>query len=98
VTELVASRTMEDSMGLAAEPLRTGQAGRLLRASRALTGFGATAAAVGGRSRVLSALGGAALVAASAATRFGVFEAGRESANDAKYTVSPQRERLDSRG
>jgi hypothetical protein len=36
---------------------------------------------------------GAALVAASALTRFGVFEAGLESARDPSYTVGPQRDR-----
>ena len=96
-TELIAERVMEDSMGVAAEPLHAGRAGQLLRASRALTTFGAAAAAFGGRSRIVSALGGAALLAASAATRFGVFEAGQASANDPKYTVVPQRDRVDSR-
>jgi hypothetical protein len=47
-----------------------------------------------GRSRVAAALSGAALMAASALTRFGVFEAGRASARDPKYTVGPQRQRL----
>ena len=84
-------------MGVAAEPLHAGRAGQLLRASRALTTFGAAAAAFGGRSRIVSALGGAALLAASAATRFGVFEAGQASANDPKYTVVPQRDRVASR-
>ena len=46
------------------------------------------------RSRVISALSGAALLAASAATRWGVFHAGLASADDPKYTVIPQRERL----
>jgi hypothetical protein len=96
-TELIAERVMVDSMGVAAEPLHTGRAGQLLRASRALTTLGATAAALGGRSRIVSTLGGAALLAASAATRFGVFEAGQASANDPKYTVVPQRDRVESR-
>jgi hypothetical protein len=94
-TELVAERAMEQSMGLAAEPLGDGRPGRLLRASRALTGAGAVAALLGRRSRIASTLGGAALIAGSAATRFGLFEAGQASANDPKYTVVPQRERLD---
>ena len=34
------------------------------------------------------------LLAASVATRFGIFEAGLASARDPKYTVVPQRERL----
>lgn len=37
---------------------------------------------------------GATLVTASAVTRFGIFEAGRDSARDPKYTVQPQRERI----
>ena len=36
-------------------------------------------------------------MAASALTRFGVFEAGRTSARDPKYIVGPQRERLAAR-
>jgi hypothetical protein len=35
-----------------------------------------------------------ALLAGSACTRFGIFEAGQASARDPKYTVVPQRERL----
>jgi hypothetical protein len=46
---------------------------------------------------VVSALPGATYVAASVATRFGVFEAGVASARDPKYTVVPQRERLRGR-
>jgi hypothetical protein len=34
----------------------------------------------------------------SACTRFGVFEAGLESARDPKYVVVPQRERLEKDG
>jgi hypothetical protein len=42
-------------------------------------------------------LSGAALMAGSACLRFGVFEAGQASARDPRYTVVPQRERLDQR-
>jgi hypothetical protein len=37
------------------------------------------------------------LAAGSALTRFGVFEAGLQSARDPKYTVVPQRQRIASR-
>jgi hypothetical protein len=47
--------------------------------------------------QVIGALSGAALVAASAATRWGIFHAGMESARDPRYTVIPQRQRLDER-
>jgi hypothetical protein len=40
-------------------------------------------------------ISGAALMAGSAYTRFGIFEAGQQSARDPKYTVVPQRQRLD---
>ena len=43
---------------------------------------------------MVRALAGAAYVAGSVTTRFGVFEAGLASARDPKYTVVPQRERL----
>lgn len=95
--ELAAEARMEQSMGLPAETLHTGRAGTLLRASKALTVAGAVGAVAGRRSRVLSALAGKALVAGSVCTRFAIFEAGQASARDPKYTVVPQRERLDSR-
>jgi hypothetical protein len=37
-------------------------------------------------------------MAASALTRFGVFEAGWASARDAKYTVGPERQRRREQG
>jgi hypothetical protein len=46
---------------------------------------------------VVTALSGAALLGASAATRFGIFHAGMASARDPKYTVVPQRQRLAER-
>jgi len=96
--ELAAERRMEQSMGLAAEPLHVGGPGRLMRASKALTVFGAvTAAVLGRRSRTASVVSGVSLMAGSACLRFGVFEAGQESARDPKYTVVPQRERLNAK-
>jgi hypothetical protein len=95
VAELLAERRMERSMGITAEPLHKGRAGRLMKVAKALTAAGAVGALVTGRSRAGALLSGAALVAGSACTRFGIFEAGQESARDPKYTVVPQRERLD---
>jgi hypothetical protein len=43
----------------------------------------------------VSGAAGLALAAGSALQRFGVFEAGVASAKDPKYTVVPQRERLE---
>ncbi len=96
--ELVAERLMQRSLGMVSETLRTGSAGRKLRAAKALTALGAAGAAlVAGRSRPAGALAGAALVAGSLCTRLGIFEAGMESARDPRYTVVPQRERLQAR-
>jgi hypothetical protein len=94
VLDLVAERVMESSMGLSAEPLHHGKAGTLMKASMALTLGGALGAVVGGRNRFVASVSGAALMAGSVCTRFGVFEAGQASARDPKYTVVPQRERL----
>jgi formate-dependent nitrite reductase membrane component NrfD len=97
--ELVAERLMERSLGMVAETLKTGPAGRKMRAAKALSTLGAAGAALAaGRSRRVAALSGAALVAGSLCTRLGIFEAGMMSAEDPKYTVIPQRERLQVRG
>ena len=94
--ELAVEHRMEKAMGLTAEPLHEGHAGQLMRASKALTVAGTLGAALlGRRSRTAAAVSGAALMAGSACLRFGVFEAGQNSARDPKYTVVPQRERVE---
>jgi formate-dependent nitrite reductase membrane component NrfD len=98
VLELAVERHMEAGMGITAEPLHDGHAGTLMRASKALTAAGAVGAVLGRRSRLLSAVSGAALMAGSACLRFGVFEAGQASARDPRYTVVPQRERVEQHG
>ena len=81
-------------MGLSAETLHSGTPGKLMKASAALTAAGALGTALlGRRSRIAAAVSGLALMAGSACTRFGVFEAGQHSAKDPKYTIVPQRER-----
>ena len=95
VGELAMEQRMERSMGLSAETLHQGRAGAWMRASKALTVVGAVGALAGRRSRALSIVSGAALMAGSVCTRFGVFEAGLASARDPKYTVVPQRERVE---
>ncbi len=98
VLELAVERKMEQAMGLTAEPLHHGSAGKLMLSGKVLTGAGAVGATLfGRRSRVAAALSGTALVIASACTRFGVFEAGQESAKDPKYVVVPQRARVEAR-
>lgn len=98
VTEIAAFERMQHRMGpTLSEPLRTGKAGTMLRVSRGLTMVGAAGAVVGGSSRLVAAVSGLALMSASVCTRFGVFDAGMVSAINPKYTVEPQRERLERR-
>jgi len=81
--DLLAAKQMEQGIGLSADPYHQGRAGKLDRWARRLTGGGAA-----------EQRSGAALLAGAACTRFAVFYAGRQSAEDPKYTVVPQRERL----
>lgn len=97
VLELGAFRLMKRNMGLAAEAYERGRPGTWLRAAEVLTAGGAALAAGAGRHRALGALAGTALLAGSAALRLGVFHAGVASAEDPRYTVVPQRERLTAR-
>lgn len=95
--ELTAKNLLVRRLGDIAEPYQTGRAGSLLQTGEELTAAGLAGAVLTGRSRMLAALSGAALVTASALTRFGIFEAGRASARDPKYTAGPQRDRLRER-
>ncbi|CAA9343767.1 MAG: Formate dehydrogenase O putative subunit [uncultured Nocardioidaceae bacterium] len=98
LVELVMERRMERSMGLTAEPLHDGHAGRLMKAAQSLTVLGGVGTLLAGRSRSVAVVSGVALMAGSACTRFGIFEAGQRSAKDPKYTVVPQRERIAREG
>jgi len=94
LAELVTVRLMRRRAGMVAEAYESGRAGRLMKIAEALTVSGAAGAAVGSRrSRAVGAASGLALLAGSALTRLGIFEAGRASARDPKFTVEPQRER-----
>ena len=98
VLELAATGALERRLGLQSEAYRAPGPRRLLRAARFLTAAGSVAAVLGRRRRVLGALAGAALLAGSACTRFGVYRAGVVSAEDPRYTVVPQRRRLSGAG
>jgi Polysulphide reductase, NrfD len=95
--ETAAFERMEHRLGMIAEPYSTGRGGRYVKAGKALALAGAAGALLGRGSRLASALSGATLITASAATRWGIFHAGMASASDPKYTVIPQRERLSAR-
>lgn len=92
--EIASTGIMMRRLGLVAEPYSQGKAGKLMLAASVLTAAGTAGAVLGRRSRIMSAVAGACLVAGSAALRFAVFDAGVQSARDPKYTVIPQRERV----
>jgi formate-dependent nitrite reductase membrane component NrfD len=99
--ELTAKRLLLRRLGDLAEPYRTGRPGTLMRTAEVLTVAGLAGGVLHEMARNRSFSGfagrgaGLALVAASALTRFGVFEAGMASARDPGYTVRPQRERIE---
>ena len=100
--ELIAKRQLLDRLARSgeqslAEPYQTGTTGAILRLAEFLTAGALAGAVLGRTSRAVSALSGASLVAASAMTRFGIFEAGLASARDPKYTILSQRRRRDRR-
>jgi hypothetical protein len=82
---------------VAAEPLHEGRPGALLGLSEGLAVAGGVAALLGGRRRPVAVAAGLSLLAASALTRFGIFEAGIRSAKDPRYTIEPQKRRLAAR-
>jgi formate-dependent nitrite reductase membrane component NrfD len=95
--ELVASRVMEARMGLIREVYHHGAVGRRRRAAELLTVAGlAGTVLVAGRSRAGAVASGLALMSGGAFQRFAVFEAGVASTKDPRYSVVPQRERLDA--
>jgi DMSO reductase anchor subunit len=95
--ELASFRLMTRRIGMVAEPYHCGRAGTYMKAAEVLAVLGAAGSLAARRNRVAGAVSGTALLAASAATRWGIFHAGIASANDPKYTVIPQRERLTRR-
>ncbi|MFJ9038646.1 NrfD/PsrC family molybdoenzyme membrane anchor subunit [Streptomyces sp. NPDC102406] len=97
LADTVAMKAAERRLGPVAETYRQGRAGTLLRTAQALTLTGAVGAVALGRSRPAAIASGLALLAGSACTRFGIFDAGVASAEDPKYTVGPQRDRIERR-
>jgi formate-dependent nitrite reductase membrane component NrfD len=95
--ELVSLAKLQQRLGPVGEPYATAKGGTYLKAGRALAAAGLVLNVLGTRKRSLRTGAGAALLAASACTRFGVFEVGRQSAADPKYTVDPQRARVDGK-
>jgi formate-dependent nitrite reductase membrane component NrfD len=96
--ELAATAAMERRLGELAEPYRLEPARRFARLAKGFSLAGALVLGVAGRRRLPSAVGGLLLLAGSACQRQAVVRAGRLSAQDPKYVVKPQRERLQQPG
>jgi Polysulfide reductase len=89
---------MEKRLGMLGEPYKQDEAGRYAKLAKACTLGGAGLLALAGRrSRLASIAGGALVLGGEAALRWSVFKAGFQSARDPKYTVIPQRRRLEER-
>jgi hypothetical protein len=96
LTSVGAAFAMEKTLGELGEPYRHGLSGTLARAAGALSLVGAGLIAARGRSsRAAAVAGSAVLTAGVIAERWAVFKAGFKSASDPKYTVGPQRERIE---
>jgi hypothetical protein len=98
VLELGTAKLMERRLGELGEPYGEGRVRQLKRASLGLTAAGAGVLwGAGRRSRAAAVAGGLATLGGAVCERWAVFRAGFASARDPKYTVKPQRERLDRR-
>jgi hypothetical protein len=96
--ELLATRRMEERLGtFLAEPYHEGQAGAFAKSAKTLTAAGTITMALLGRRRAGAIVGGALLLGGSIYQRWAVFKAGFASARDPKYTVVPQRRRVEAR-
>ena len=97
--EVAARKVMERRLGpFLGEPYFEGESGRYATLAKRLTTAGALVLAFGGRRRTGAVAGGALLLAGGAFERWAVFRAGFASARDPKYTVVPQRARLEDAG
>lgn len=87
--------SMEVQLGpLLAEPYNMGTGGFYRRSSAALALSGALLGVVGRRSTTATRVAAAMIAAAGVCERFAIMDAGKQSAQDPKYTVELQRERL----
>jgi formate-dependent nitrite reductase membrane component NrfD len=97
--ELGWMEAMQRRLGFVGEVYGQGEAGQFQKLSKACTGGGAALLAWRGRrSRAAAVAGGALVLAGELALRWSVFKAGVQSARDPRYTVIPQRERVNRRG
>ena len=97
--EIAAGQIFQRHLGDIAEPWSQGSAGRFVNASKLFTAAGSvTLGAAANRSRRGVIAGAVMILTGSALARWGGFRAGFQSAVDPRYTVGPQRERVNARG
>jgi formate-dependent nitrite reductase membrane component NrfD len=95
--EAAAMNAMELRLGEVGEVYHRGAAGKLAWAAKGLSAGGALLLAKrGAKSRRTAALGGAMVCAGELCLRWSVFKAGFQSARDPRYTIGPQRARLET--
>jgi formate-dependent nitrite reductase membrane component NrfD len=94
--ELGLMEAMQHRLGFLGEVYEREAAGKLARASKVLTAAGAAVLVTRGRRSRGAAIAGSALVlAGELALRWSVFRAGFQSARDPRYTIIPQKQRLE---
>src|SRR5207248_495046 len=99
VAEGAVMHAMELRLGKTGEVYNRGRAGKLSWAAKGLTTAGAILLAKrGGKSRAAAIAGGALVCAGEVCLRYAVMRAGFQSAADPRYTIEPQRERVQKRG
>jgi formate-dependent nitrite reductase membrane component NrfD len=99
VAELAFTELMKRRLGFVGEVYEQGEAGRAAKLAKACTSLGAGLLAWRGRRSRASTVAGSALVLAGGlAMRWSVYKAGFQSAEDPRYTVIPQRRRVEARG
>jgi DMSO reductase anchor subunit len=92
-----ATQLMERRLGELGDPYREGEARTYARLSRAFTLGGAALVGSRGRTRLAAVAGGKLVLAGAVLKRWSVFKAGVRSATEPRYTVGPQRTRLEAR-
>jgi formate-dependent nitrite reductase membrane component NrfD len=95
---LAAMQLMEHQLGELAEPYHQGPARRYGRLAKLFTtGGAATVGLAGHRTRSAAAAGSVMVLAGAVLERWAIFKAGFQSARDPRYTVDPQRARVEER-
>lgn len=92
---LFAVELMQRRLGDIAEPYHRGMTGRASLLAKAFIAAGGAAVAIGARRRIVAAIGAAAVLCGGLAERWSIVKAGGESALDPRFTVTPQRHRLE---